>query len=52
MFDTTSLVLILEWQNCEELNGFQILIYHENRKVNPYYKWNWELRLPSMAVNF
>lgn len=52
MFDTTSLVLILEWQNYEELNGFQTLIYHENRKVNPYYKWNWELRLPSMAVNF
>lgn len=52
MFDTISLVLILEWQNYEELNVFQTLIYHEYRKVNPYYQWNWELRLPSMAVNF
>lgn len=21
-------------------------------KVNPNYKWNWELRFPSMTVNF
>ena len=52
MFDTISLVLILEWQNYEELNVFQTLIYQENRKVNPYYNWNWELILRSMGVNF
>ena len=52
MLDTISLVFILEWQNYEELNVFQTLIYQENRKVNPNNKWNWKLRLPSMAVNF
>ena len=29
-----------------ELNNMQL------GKVNPYYKWNWELRLRSMSVNF
>lgn len=52
MSDTISLVFILEWQNNEELCVSQKLIYYEKRKVNPNYNWNWELRLPSMAVNF
>lgn len=37
MFDTISLVFILEWQNYEELCVSQKLIYYENRKVNPNY---------------
>lgn len=52
MLDTISLVFILEWQNYEELCVPQKLIYYEKRKVTSNNKWNWKLRLPSMAVNF